>query len=384
MPTAIAPSVSLGKIIAPQQATEVSKPTPMPPLLPGERLNVLVLADSHNGKALLQIKNSTLLAEGPLPLRSGEILTVYVDKLHPTLVLRTISPEDPEISRTNEYLRFYRSNPGALEEVIVSLKALFSEGAPKQISHFLSEREVQNLYKILNQLIISKDNIADPMFLKSYIAALGLTGERRLMKALSDPAILKEKKDGATLKEILLKLSAEWSVVQTALGDDELDGCPLRPFSDLADHAARVIESLQIVNVLAQKQDGLFMLLIPVQFPDGIRMQEIFIETDRGNGEPDAEKQCRILLFLDMDPIGELAVDMGVKKGTLHCTIKCPDRKVFDFIEPLLPALSHALSGSDYAVGVIQCALDRNIPSWKQDFLQDHSLFTRNSIDVSI
>ena len=42
-------------------------------------------------------------------------------------------------------------------------------------------------------------------------------------------------------------------------------------------------------------------------------MQEIFIETDRENGEQDAEKQCRIVLFLDMDSLGELAVDMGLK-----------------------------------------------------------------------
>lgn len=384
MPTAIAPSPSHGKIIAPQKAAEVSKPTPIPPLVLGERLNVLVLGDSHNRKTLLQIKNSTLLAESPLPLQSGETLTVHVDQLHPTIVLRTISAKDPEISRTNEFLKFYRSNPGALKEMIASLKALFSEGTPNPISHFLSKGEVQNLYKILNQIIISEDNIADPLFLKDYITALGLTGERRLMKALSDPAILKEKKSGATLKEILLKLSAEWSAVQTGLGDNELDGCQIRQFSDLADHAATVIESLQIVNVLAQEQDGLFMLQIPVQFPDGIRMQEIFIETDRENGEHDAEKQCRIVLFLDMDSLGELAVDMGLKEGTLHCTFKCPDQKVFDFMQPLLPALGHALSGIDYAVGVIQCVLDRNIPSWKQDFLHDHSLFAQNSIDVSI
>lgn len=384
MPTAIAPSSSHGKIIAPQKAAEVSKPTPMPPLVLGERLNVLVLGDSHNRKTLLQIKNSTLLAETPLPLQSGETLTVHVDQLHPTIVLRTISAEDPEISRTNEFLKFYRSNPGALKEMIASLKALFSEGTPNPISHFLSKREVQNLYNILNKIIISEDNIADPLFLKDYITALGLTGERRLMKALSDPAILKEIKSGATLKEILLKLSAELTAVQTALGDNELDGCQIRQFSDLADHAATVIESLQIVNVLAQEQDGLFVLQIPVQFTDGIRMQEIFIETDRENGEHDAEKQCRIVLFLDMDSLGELAVDMGLKEGTLHCTFKCPDQKVFDFIQPLLPALSHALSGIDYAVGVIQCVLDRNIPSWKQDFLHDHSLFTQNSIDVSI
>jgi len=384
MPTAIAPSPSHGKIIDPQKAAALSKPTPIPHLVLGERLNVLVLGDSHNRKTLLQIKNSTLLAETPLPLQSGETLTVHVDQLHPTIVLRTISAEDAEISRINEFLKFYRSNPGALKEMIASLKALFSEGTPNQLSHFPSKREAQNLNKILNKIIISEDNIADPLFIKDYITALGLTGERKLMKALSDPGILKEKKSVATLKEILLKLSAEWSAVQTAPNDDEPGGRRIRQFSDLADHAATVIESLQIVNVLAQEQDGLFMLQIPVQFPDGIRMQELFVETDRDNGKQDVGKQCRIVLFLDMDSLGELAVDMGLNEGTLHCAFKCPDQKVFDFMQPLLPALGHALSGIDYAVGVIQCILDRDIGSWKQDFLQNHSLFTQNSIDVSI
>jgi hypothetical protein len=384
MPTAIAPSSSHGRIIGPQQAAGLSSPTPMPPLTVGERLNVLVLSDSHNRKTLLQIKNSTLPAETPLPLRSGETLTVQVDQLHPTLVLRTISAEEPEISRINEFLKFYRSNPGALKEMIVSLKALFGEGTPHPLSRFLSKPEAQNLHKILTRIIISEDNIANPLFLKDCIAALGLTGERRLLKALSDPAALAEKKSGATLKEVLLKLSAERSAVQTTPGDNEPDGFRIRQFTDLADRAATVIESLQIVNVLAQEQDGLFMLQIPVQFPDGLRMQELFIETDRENGKRDAGKQCRILLFLDMDALGELAVDMGLAEGTLHCALKCPDQKVFDFLQPLLPALGQALSGIDYEIGVIQCVVDRNIGSWKQDFLQDHSLFTRNSIDVSI
>ena len=384
MPTAIAPSSSRGKIIAPQQASAVSKPSPIPPLVPGEKLIILVLSDSHNRQTLLQVKNSTLLAESSLPLQRGETLTVHVDQLHPILVLRTISAEEAEISRINEFLKFYRSNPGALKEMLASLKALFHEGTPNQLSQFLPKQAVQNLYKILNQIIISEDNIADPLFLKDYITALGLTGERKLLKALSDPAALAEKKSGSTLKEILLKLSAELKAVQTAPGGKEPDSFRIGQLSDFADHAETVIESLQIVNVLAQEQDGLFMLQIPVQFPDGIRMQELFIETDRENGEQDAKKQCRIILFLDMDSLGELAVDMGLKEGTLHCTFKCPDQKVFDFMQPLLPALGEALSKIDYTIGVIQCVLDRNIASWKRDFLQDHSLFTRNSIDVSI
>jgi hypothetical protein len=384
MPTAIAPSRYHGKIIDPQKVAEVSKPTPMPHLVLGERLNVIVLGDSHNRKTLLQIKNSTLSAETPLPLQSGETLTVHVDQLYPTIVLRTVSAKDAEISRINEFLKFYRSNPGAFKETIAALKALLDEGAPNQPSHFLLKREAQNLNRILNKIIISKDNIADPLFIKEYITALGLSGERRLMKALSDPAILKEKTTGATLKEILLKLSAEWLATQTTPNDNDPDGCRIRQFSDLADHTATVIESLQIVNVLAQEQDGLYMLQIPFQFPDGIRMQELFVETDRNKDTQDTEKQCRIVLFLDMDSLGELAIDMGLKGGTLRCTVKCPDQKVFDFMQPLLPALGQALSGIDYTVGVLQCVLDLNIGAWKNDFLQDLTLFAQNSIDVMI
>ncbi len=53
----------------------------------------------------------------------------------------------------------------------------------------------------------------------------------------------------------------------------------------------------------------------------------------------DAGKQCRIVLFLDMDSLGELAIDMGIMNANLRCTFKCQDQKVFDFMQPLLPEL---------------------------------------------
>jgi hypothetical protein len=384
MLTAIAPSQSNGNIIAQQKVAEISKPPLIPSLVLGERLNVLVLGDSHTGKILLQIKDSNLLAESPLPLKIGETLTVQVDQLHPILVLRTIATADHEISRTNEALMFYRSNPGALKEIVSSLRAFLKEGTDDQLSHFISKQEVRNLHNILKQIIISEDNIANPLFLKDYIAALGLTGERRLMKAVTNHTALKEKKEATTLKEILLKISNESTSVHTAPGNNEPDGFRIGQFSDLVGRAVTVIESLQIVNVLAQEQDGLFMLQIPVQFPDGIRMQEIFIEADGKNGNKGAEKKCRAVLFLNMDALGELAIDMDLKDATLSCTFKCQDQRVFDFLQPLLPALGHALSEFDYDVSSVQCVLDRDSRSWMQDFLQEHSSFTQNSIDVSI
>ena len=39
---------------------------------------------------------------------------------------------------------------------------------------------------------------------------------------------------------------------------------------------------------------------------------------------------------------------------------------------------------SSRRVFLLGMVVDRDIGSWKRDFLQDHSLFTRNSIDVNI
>ncbi|MCE5264230.1 MAG: flagellar hook-length control protein FliK [Deltaproteobacteria bacterium] len=383
MPATIAPTSSHDQVTALRKIAEVPGPTPKPPLELGERLNVLALGDSHNGKTALRVKNFTLLAESPMPLRSGETLTVQVEQLHPTVILRTI-PAEPELSKTNEFLKFYRSNPGALKETLVSLKALLGDGIPDPLSRLLSRREMQSLHKMMNQLIISRENITDPLFVKDYVAALGLTGERRVMKAISDPALLVEAKSDPGLKEILLKLSTGGPDVQHALADDESGGLRVQRFSDLAAHATAVIESLQIVNVLAQEQDGLFLLQLPIQFADGIREQEIFVQTEGKKEAPGAQSGCRVVLFLDMDSLGELTADMTLKAGGLHCALKGSDQEVLDFIQPLLSELGRALSEIGYTVEGLECVLDPDITASKREFLQNYSVFTRNAIDVSI
>lgn len=137
------------KIITPQEAQSVSKSTPIPPLVLGENLHVHVLSTSFNRKALLQIKNFTLLAHTPLPLQSGETLTVRVDQLHPMIVLRMILQEDSEISKSNEFLKLYRSNPGALKEVIATVKDLLHSDHLKNFANYISKKDIQNIIKAL-------------------------------------------------------------------------------------------------------------------------------------------------------------------------------------------------------------------------------------------
>jgi hypothetical protein len=204
------------------------------------------------------------------------------------------------------------------------------------------------------------------------------------MKALSNPVSLKEEEHGHTLKEILLKLSSELQTIQGTRGSAELDlSKKMGQFSNIIDQALKVIESLQVVNVLAQEQDNLFLFQIPFQCPDGVRMQDIFIETDREKNGQNTGKSYRVVLFLDMDALGELSVDAGVKGRSLKCTIKCRNQDVLDFMSVLLPELQEKLSGAGYACN-LQCALEGDIQSWNHEFLVEHKLFSQNIINMCV
>ena len=385
MPPPIISPLSSQQAISVQEVAKTPQTTPIMPLVTGESLDVHVLGYDRDNKVLLQIKTSILAAESQLPLQVGEKLTVRVDQLRPSIILRVIAPEDSDISKANESLKMYRANPTALRDMIITVKNFFSGENLKELSNLISNQNIQAIHKVLDQIIISKTNISNPLFLKDYITALGLILESGLMKALTAQALTEDDKSGQTLKETLLKLSSELRALQAAPNSRDFDSQQkIKQLSDFVDHSLSVIESLQIVNVLAQEQDNLFTLQIPFQCPDAIRMQNIFIETDREKSGHDLGKQYRIVLFLDMDALGEVAVDAGIRDGNLQCTIKCENQGILDFMSALLPELQDGLAGIGYSASFVQFTLDKDLRAWKLDFLSDHRLFSQNSIDLCV
>lgn len=358
------------------------KAIPVQPLALGEQMEVLVLRQSPDQKALLKLRDSVLTADAPFPLPIGGKLTVCVDQLQPTIVLRLLNQEDLASARTSDYLKFHRSNPQALKEMFINAQELFAGEQLQDLSKYLPKSDIPNVKNLLNQLILSKENLANPLFLKNYVNALGLTDERKLLNTLSDPAVLKET-PALTLKEAFQKWSSASFRFQSFPDDTPPDiQQMIRKVADFSEQATKVIESLQIVNVLAREQDGLFTLQIPLRFPEGIKMQDIFIESDRKKGDRVQSAQCRIVLFLDMDALGEMAVDAAVKDEGLRCTIKCQGEEVREFMHACIPQLSEKLSGAGYKGVSVQCLLDKDIGAWKNDFLFNHQFFQQNTINV--
>lgn len=385
MPHAISPALSDPGIFSVRDAVGISGAERATPTLSvGEILHAVVVGHSRDQRTLLQIRDSSLVAESRLFFRAGDTLTVRVERLSPRIVLRLMAGEGGEISRISESLKRYRSSPNALKEMITAARELLRGELSKPSSNLLSEKEVMILNRLLDQLVITKENISTPLFLRNYIVALGLTEERRLMTAPSGRAVLKEERQAPTLKGFLRKLSSRLPAPREAIADVEGGRQrQVRQLADFTDRARQVIESFQIVNVLAKEQDGLFVLQIPFHFPDGIRMQEIFIETEAEKNRSRSRKLFRVVLFLDMDSLGTLAVDAAITEGSLRCTFRCPDHQTVGFLQFLLPELAESLSESEYRPVRVDCVLDRELPHWKQDFLHGHRLFTQNTIDVS-
>jgi len=483
----------------------------------GEQLQVQVLSQSADGKVLLQIKNGTLTADAPGPLPAGQRLTVQVDQLLPSVILRLIGPETAAEARVGDLLRFYRSNPEALKEMFSQALALLglkntlplpelsktepqalrdilanlfgskealadpalsktepqalrdilanlfgskealadpalsktelqtlrdllttlfgsketpakpalsktelqtlrdllanlagsketpanpalSKTEPQTLRDLLanlinvketpadpplSKTELQTLRNLLANLIGSKETLANPLFLKQHIESLGLTGESRLMKALTDPALLQNARQdtpAVTLKGVLLELAAKLASLPSR--EQDAAGPQLtRQWSAFAEQALKVIESLQVVNILAGEKDGLFTIQIPFLFPHGLRMQDLYIETDQGREDEQGTPRHRVVLFLDMDALGEMVVDAGIAKEGLNCLIKCRDAEVRDFIKPLLPGLQEGLARSGYPDARIQCLLETGISEWKKAFVSQYQLYQHSTVD---
>jgi len=374
------------RAIAPsQELAGVSTATSPKNLVPGETLRALVTGYTPDQKAHLQIKGSTVIAESPFPLQAGDKLTVRVEQVHPTLVLQVLNPVDEESIITNNFTKLFRSNPNALKDLFISLRDFLSKENINELSTLISKKDIQALPQLMERIIVSRSSLNDPLYLKEGLTALGLTLESDLKKLLTDPSFRTEGKYPPNLKTALLNLAAELQYIginndpSAQGGQQRLEG-----LANFVDHALRVIESLQIVNVLAQEQDQFFAFQIPFQCSDGIRMQDLFIETEKEKGAQGRESRYRVVLFVDMDALGDLAIEASLRGGNLQCTIKCPTPAAADFMGRSLDELQEKLSGLGYVAPQVQCILDRDLPSWKQDFLLNHRLYSQNTIDLCI
>ena len=94
---------------------------PPPGLSVGQTVQARVLERLGDGRFVISVGDSHLTAEAESALQPGQAMALRVDSVSPRVLLSVVSP--PEERITAEYLRVFRSNPGALAERLGELDA---------------------------------------------------------------------------------------------------------------------------------------------------------------------------------------------------------------------------------------------------------------------
>jgi hypothetical protein len=339
----------------------------------GEVLEAVVRERFADNRVLVGLKDATLIADIEGPLADEKTLRVRVERLQPQVLLRVLKAPSDEMQRIGEYVRFQRAQPDALLKFLSTAATLLTS---PDMEAAVADREMfQQILRALQSLLISREMVRNPSFVKEFLSQLGIFFEKDLEKAFLE----KKPPQEGTLKGLLLKLAASLQDPSGSLPSTE----STRRLSELVEKGINAIEAQQVVNVLLQESNQTFMLQIPLLFPQGLRMQEVYIEGDREpSAEQDEQRRYRIVFFLDMTAIGTLMVDAGVKGQTVSCALRSEDAAVCDFINPLLTALQDRFLALGYDVAYLGCYPDNNLALTRDRYRQGLALYEQDAVNV--
>jgi hypothetical protein len=334
----------------------------LPGIAVGDLLEATILKNFGSEKYLIRINGSEAVqAESALPLRIGDTLKLRVDQLRPYLMLVLADQNSLEGEPISESLRLQRSNPGALLEFISNLSDVINSKELNRFLPYLNQENIKNLLRILDSLALSPKADRNQFF-KEYIDNLGLQWENNLGDALKKGGVDQEK---AGLKGALMKLSEELYGMTRHDGEarNRLDVLQM-----ILTGSVKTLESEQIINVLNQENENRYLFQVPLFFPSGTRMSDILIEIAGKGQRKEGQEDFRILFLLNMDAIGDISVQIGIRGWVLNCQILCTNRDSCGFIASSLQRLEDGLAGLGFKIGSMKCNFENDLAEEREIF----------------
>jgi hypothetical protein len=340
----------------------------LPILQSGEIVAAEIVRNGPGHKVLVSLKNQRLWAESEVPLKAGDVLTVRVEQTQPKVILRIWERALAGISKVDECLRTYRSNPNALLNMITMAASVLDDG---RLAHTL-RTTIRNILDVIHTLVLSEKTAGNPRFLRDYIANLGLTLESSLTK-LSKRADRDAVAGPRTLKGLLMKLSGEIGDTRGVAASQTPEAmAALDRLAQFCDESISAIEAEQTLNIQSWEKENKFMVSIPLNFPGGMRSGDVLIYGDK-NHRHGGEKgeNIKTVLLLDMDALGELVIDAGMKAKKVTCHIQCENEELESFISQYLGELAEGFRTVGMEVDWLDCTVAENLSQKRQHVLME-------------
>ncbi len=332
---------------------------PLSNLLPGETLTVSVVDKLSPNQYRVSLKNISLMATSDIPLNIGEKLQVKVQSVQPQIILSVGDLHKPSSDmKLNEGLIQWRINPDSFIQLFSKVNEFSATLKSADLPLNMSAEEMDGLVKLFSDVVFSAETKTNPLFVKDFVAKLGLLLENNLSKMA-----LHSIKDGNVplvmdnLKASLLKLSAELTeALRNSPKNDTEVTARLTNLASFTKEALQTIEARQVINVVYQQNESGLYLQIPLAMGEALRQADVFITPDDKNASGSKKySSCSVVIFLDLDYLGEIAVDASLREGCLRCVIKCENEEVKQIVDASAKQLKEALSGIGYGIDQIDC-----------------------------
>jgi hypothetical protein len=325
----------------------------------GQTVEARVLDRLGDGRFVINVGGSHLTAEAAAALQPGQTMTLRVDSLSPRVLLSVVSP--PEERITAEFLRVFRSNPGALAESLGELGRILGDSRASELTRLVGGDNLKAILDGLGSAALGREQLERGFSLRSAIRSLGLMLESELKGALENPDA-DPASSAANLKTAMMKALEEMRANLESVGLDSADRRAMREVIPVLERAVRSIENQQVLNVYFHETEGKILVQVPVILPGLMGKANIFIHSEEGQAGGGKRKDAfRVAFALEMDALGDVIAQATFRGKTLSCHIRCGDESTAAFINGLLPALENQLTGAGYRVVELTARVEPNV-----------------------
>ena len=280
---------------------------------------------------ILLVNGRKLLANTHTPLEKGSVLTLRVQQVSPTPVLKILGSG-------------------------------FADGNAINIPFLLSaieENQWKSLFEGINELALPKDETA---ILKALLTDLSkelfLKPSPDLLKTIIEKSGLCWE---AKLRELCLeKMTGKDSVEKLIAGDLKGLSSKLLSIGDdkegLLSRFVSTLDNLQLLNHLGLEQERKFFLPLPLQLPDGffgVGQLLIHFKQERHDGKGkyrDKQDIFRITFILEFSDLGQLRADVSIKGKEIDADFYLTKEETRLLVEKNISSLINNLEEKGFSI----------------------------------
>jgi len=343
----------------------------------GEVLAADVLDVLSDKRYIISIKGSTITADSEAVLKPGDRVVVRVEQQLPRVVLNLVEVPLKTSLHQDDLLRWYRSNPAALRDMFSQAAEVLSHEKLGGLIRYVGRNDIKDVLELIKSLFFPPEDIEEGAFLRDYARNLGLLRENFLRKAAVDRrAPLTADR---SLKGVLMKIAGDLTDAEREEKIPVREEGRLRELLDFLDRSVRTVEAHQMVNILCRERDDGFIFQIPFFFPGGVKAGDVFVRRNR-NSEPGGDS-FEVVLFLDMDALGKIVVEAGIRGERIRCRIRCENKELNEFLSGALDELSEAVRRAGCRIESVACIAETGLEGKKESFYRER-LFPEDAVDL--